>query len=201
MDSEFKYLKEKLNLPEDCFSGDVYSLNSLLKIDFGKYLVKTFRFDLLNNKDALFEIENLFKYSNFNASAMCRYAPAFYIISSLWKIYILVDELSLCFLKITLTDLDEEESSTYYTFFFEESKLYSKKYWLDKSKALFCKDYLSDRIVKVDKVVLDRNCFETLIELILNPDNYSNITEYYKKFKTEKYDEFMKGKSVSVQLS
>lgn len=196
-----KYLMEKLNIPEDCFSEDVYALDVLLTSDFGKYLVKTFRFDLLNNKDALFEIEKLFQYSNFNVSAMFRYAPVFYIINFLWKIHIFVAEFSFCFLKITSTDLDKKESFTYYTFFFEQSKQYSKKYWLDESAALFCMDSHSDRIVEVTKVVLDEDCFKTLMELILNPDNYNDIADHFKKFKTEKYDEFMKGKSVSVQLS
>ncbi len=202
MNSEFKYLKKKLNLPEDYFSGNVSSLDSLLYYDFGNYLVTTFRFDFLNNEDALFELEKLFQYSNFDTSGINRYSSIYNIMEFLWKIYFYVDDCELNFLKIILTDSKENQSFTFYKLFAEDSKLYSKKYWIDESIALSSMDYDSKKSVQVDQVILNRTDFKTLMKLILNPENYNDlIPDSFKEFKTEKYDEFMKGKSTSIQLS
>lgn len=202
MDIEFNYLKKKLNLPEDYFSGNVSDVNALLGFDFGNYLVKTFRFDFLNNEDALLELYRLFQYSNFDHFGAIRYAPIKEITNFLWNIYAHVHENELYFLRIISTDLKDKESFTFYKLFAEDSKLYSKKYWIDESIALSSMDYDSKKSVQVDQVILNRTYFKALMKLILNPENYNDlIPDSFKEFKTEKYDEFMKGKSTSIQLS
>lgn len=202
MNSEFKYLKKKLNLPEGYFSGNVSSLNDFLESDFGNYLVKTFRFDFLNNDDASFELDRLFQYSNFDHFGTVSYAPIKEIMNFLWDVKIFVDDNQFYFLRIISTDLKEKESFTFYKFFIEDNKLYSKKYWIDESIALSSMDYDSKKSVQVDQVILNRTYFKALMKLILNPENYNDlIPDSFKEFKTEKYDEFMKGKSTSIQLS
>jgi len=202
MDIEFKYLKKKLNLPEDYFSGNVANLDDLLESDFGNYLVKTFRFDFLNNDDASFELYKLLQYANFSSFCTIRCASVSAILHSLWDVKIFVDDNQFYFLRIISTDLREKESFTFYKFFIEDNKLYSKKYWIDESIALSSMDYDSKKSVQVDQVILNRTYFKDLMKLILNPENYNDlIPDSFKEFKTEKYDEFMKGKSTSIQLS
>lgn len=202
MDIEFNYLKKKLNLPEDYFSINVSDVNALLGFDFGNYLVKTFRFDFLNNEDALFELDRLLQYSNFSSFCTIRCAPVSVILHSLWDVKIFMDDNQFYFLRIISTDLKEKESFTFYKLFIEDSKLYSKKYWNDESSVLFCMDFSSNKSVQVDKVVLNEENFKDLMKLILNSENYNDlIPDSFKEFKTEKYDEFMKGKSTSIQLS
>lgn len=202
MNSEFKYLKKKLNLPEDYFSGNVANLDDLLESDFGNYLVKTFRFDFLNNDDASFELYKLLQYANFSSFCAIRCASVSAILHSLWDVKIFVDDNQFYFLRIISTDLKEKESFTFYKFFIEDNKLYSKKYWIDESIALSSMDYDSKKSVQVDQVILNRTYFKALMKLILNPENYNDlIPDSFKEFKTEKYDEFMKGRYTSIQLS
>lgn len=207
MNSEFKYLKKKLNLPEDYFSRNVANLDNLLESDFGNYLVKTFRFDFLNNDNASFELDKLLQYSNFNSFGTIRYASVSAILHSLWDVKFFVDDNQFYFLRITSTamsanDLKKNKSFTFYKFFIEDNKLYSKKYWIAETSVLFYMDFSSKNLVQVDKVVLNEENFKALMKILLNPENYNNlIPDSFKEFKTEKYDEFMKGKSISIQLS